>query len=243
MAILIGGQVFTSESGQTLASVSPDNLGHARHARLDMHSFSIIGGKGDIRQLHRHVASLKSIYPKIQDVEDRRHMLRRIGRLQGGSAVLYVGGITKLDIDESIKNAESTGAALRSAISTGYIPGGGAAYIACQARLKEAAGENDPLEKRAAYRILARALEEPTRTILTNSGLEIEDWLGPIRQGRGSVGVDVCTRKLGDMVAAGILDSAAVAKAVCQNAVSTAALALTLDVFIHQRKPPVSNEP
>lgn len=208
-----------------------------------MHSFSITGGKGDARQLRRHITSLQSHYAKTKDIEERRHMLARIGRLQGGSAVLYVGGTTKLDIDYSKELAERTGAALRSAISSGFVPGGGVAYLACQARLKEAIGENDPLEKRTAYRILARALEEPFRTILTNSGLEIEDWLGPVRQAGCGVGVDVRTCKLDDMVSAGIIDSAAVAKEVCHKAVTTAAMALTLDVLVHRRNPPKSNEP
>ena len=243
MAFLTGGQFLTVESGQTLDAVRPEHLGQARRARLDMDNLSIIGGKGDARLLRRHIASLQAVHAKIQDAEERRHMLERIGRLLGGSAVLYLGGLTEYDIADSKERAVRTGAALRSALVSGYVPGGGVAYMACQARLKDAVGENDPLEKRAAFRILARALEEPTRTILTNAGLEIEDWLGPIRQAKRGIGLDVRTGTLGDMAAAGIIDSAAVAKAGCQSAISTAALALTVDVLIHRSNPPQSNEP
>lgn len=243
MAILTGGQALTSASGRTLASVQLSDLGQVRRANADMDHFGMIGGKGDARVLRRHITSLQTYYTQAKEPDDRRRLRERIGRLLGGSAVLYVGGATEPEIEVRKEQAERTGSALRSAMGCGFVPGGGVALLACQHALKAPLEENAPIEKQAAFRILSRALEEPLRTILTNAGMELEDWIGPVRQAEPGMGVDIRSQKLTDMVAAGILDSAAVVKAAVQSAVSTAALALTVDVLVHRRNPPQSDTP
>lgn len=45
------------------------------------------------------------------------------------------------------------------------------------------------------------------------------------------------------MAEAGILDSVEVIRAAVNSAISTAALALTIDVLVHRRNPPVAATP
>ena len=243
MAILTGGQAITSASGRTLAGIQFSDLGQVRRARADMDHLGIVGGKGDARQLRRHIAALQTNHTQENNPDERRRLQERIGRLLGGSAVLYVGGITEPEIEARKEKAERSGAALRSALRSGFVPGGGVALLGCRSVLNGPFENNDPLEKRAAFRILSRALEEPLRTILSNAGMELEDWIGTVRLAGPGIGIDVRTHKLTEMVKAGILDSAAVVKASLQSAVSTAALALTVDVLIHRSNPPQSANP
>jgi len=56
------------------------------------------------------------------------------------------------------------------------------------------------------------------------------------------MGYDVIGQRIVNIVDAGILDSAAVQKAAIRNAVSTAALALTIDTFVHLRRPVIARE-
>ncbi len=182
MALLTGGIALTMATGRTLGRVQPEELGQARRVWADMDHFGIIAGKGDPRQLRQHITSLQTYHAQAKEPEDRRRFQERIGRISGGSAILHVGGLTEPEIEVRKENAERSGAALRSALGSGFVPGGGAAYLACQAALQGPFGEDDPLEKRAAYRILSRALEEPVRALLVNAGLDLEEWLGPLRQ-------------------------------------------------------------
>jgi chaperonin GroEL len=128
-------------------------------------------------------------------------------------------------------------------MGSGFVPGGGVALLEARSALKGPFAEDAPLEKRAAYQILTRALEEPLRTILSNAGLDLEEWIGPVRQAGAGMGVDVKAQKLTGMVAAGILDSTRVVKAALHSAVATAALALTVDVLVHRRNPPQTDNP
>jgi len=243
MAIFTGGQALTTASGRSLGTVQLADLGRVRRARADMNHFGIIGGKGDAPLWRRHIAALQTYHAQVKEPSERRRLQERIGRLLGGSAILHVGGMTEPEIEARKAQSERTGSALRSAIGCGFVPGGGVALLECQSALKGCFEDSDPLEKRAAFRILAFALEEPLRTILTNAGMDLEAWIGPVRQSGSGMGVDVRTQKLTGMVAAGILDSAGVVKAALQSAVTTAALALTLDVLVHRRNPPQSNTP
>lgn len=243
MALISGGQALATATGRTLESVKPEELGQARRAWMDMDHFGIIAGKGNPRLIRQHIASLQSYYARETDPEAHQRLLERIGRIQGGSAILHVGGITEPDIEVRKENAERTGAALRSALGSGFVAGGGVAYWNCRSALQSPLRADDPLEKRAAFRILARALEEPLRTLLVNAGLELEDWLGPLKRAKPGWGIDLRTKTLGDMAATGVIDSAAVVKSVLQSAVSTAALALTVDVMVHHRNPPQSDQP
>jgi chaperonin GroEL len=151
--------------------------------------------------------------------------------------------LTEPEIEVRKENAERTGTALRSALGSGFVPGGGIAYLNCRAALQAAIQPDDPFEKRAAFRIIMHALEEPVRTLLTNAGVDLEEWLGPIKQAPAGSGMDLRTQKICNLAEAGVIDSAEVAKSVLKSAVSTAALALTVDVLVHHRNPPQSYQP
>jgi chaperonin GroEL len=243
MAQLTGGQAITQASGQVLTGVTLEDLGQVRRAWATLDHFGIVGGKGDARLLRQHVVSLQAYHARAKKSEDQRKLQQRVGRLLGGSAVLYVGGMTEPEIETRKELAERTASALRAAIGSGLLPGGGAALLDCREALKGPSGAKEPIEKRAAYRILSRALEEPFRIILSNAGLEPQDWLAELRWVGPGHGVDVRSGRMVNMVEAGILDSAAVIKAALHSAVSTAALALTIDVLVHRRIVPVSANP
>ena len=88
-----------------------------------------------------------------------------------------------------------------------------------------------------AYRILARALEEPMRAIAYNAGYVPDVILEKAKSGPAGSGLDALTGKMGDMRQMGIMDSAIILEKALEIAVSGAALALTTDVIVHHRKP------
>jgi chaperonin GroEL len=81
--------------------------------------------------------------------------------------------------------------------------------------------------------LLARALEQPFRVLLENSGLNPDEWLPQIRSAKPGYGVDVNdSTKLVDLKAAGIVDPARVAREAIQNAVSIAGTAITMGALV-----------
>jgi chaperonin GroEL len=97
--------------------------------------------------------------------------------------------------------------------------------------------QNPESESIAAYRILARALQEPYRTLLVNAGYEPGHIFASPEAAQPGWGLDLRSGQVVDMWTAGIIDPASVVKAAVRSAVTSAALLLTTDVLVHKRNP------
>jgi chaperonin GroEL len=243
LAILTGGRPLVSAAGQALESVKPEDLGRARRAWADTYNFGLSGGKGDSRQLRQHIANLRAAYSRIEDLKEREKLQQRIGKLIGGSATLWIGGATELEIKTRKELAERTAQALRGAVLEGILPGGGAALLACQPLLQERLDQSNSADERAAYRILLRAMEEPARTLLSNAGYDASEIMAKISRAGVGYGFDLNTQQVVNMAQAGIFDVAQVQKEAVRAAIATAALALTIDVLVYHKKPQEALEP
>ena len=243
VAALTGGQHFARSAGDTLARVTVEDLGRARRVWADRFHFGITGGQGDPRVLRGHIAKLRTAYEDLSDQDERKKVRERIGKLMGGSATLWVGAFTEIDIKARKELAERTAEAMRGVVRDGVIPGGGVALLACRPALQRMLDDSTDADERAAYRILIRAMEEPMRTIAANAGYDPSDVMAEVRHAGPGYGFDARTGQIVDMAQAGVYDAVAVQKAALRGAIETAAMALTIDVLIHRKKPAESMKP
>ncbi len=79
---------------------------------------------------------------------------------------------------------------------------------------------------------MLRALEEPLRQIVANTGEEPSVVLNKVVEGKGNFGFNAATGEYGDLVEMGVLDPTKVARFALQNAASVAALILTTDAMV-----------
>jgi chaperonin GroEL len=243
VAALTGGQHFARSAGDSLARIKLEDLGRARRVWADRYHFGITGGRGDPRALRAHIARLRDAYDALDDKDDRTKVRERIGKLMGGSATLWVGGMTETDIKARKEVAERTAEAMRAVVSEGVIPGAGVSLLACKPALQRLLDASVDADERAAYRILLRAMEEPMRTIASNAGQDPSEIMAEVKHAGPGFGFDARSEQIVDIAQAGILDAVAVQKAAARGAIETAALALTIDVLIHRKKPTESMKP
>ena len=238
LAQLTGGRIFVKEAGDNLLNVQASDFGFARRAWADHENFGISGGKGDPRQLRQHIAMLRSTFAKSNDSQRRKRLQERIGKLLGGSAVLWIGDPSPIAAQARKELAERTAEAMRGAMRSGVLPGGGLALLACKPLLLENYQQAKDPDERAACRILARAVEAPIRALLQNAGEEPVEILAQIAAAERGCGYDVVQRKIANLAETGIMDSAAVIREAAYRAIHGAALALTVDVLIHRTNSP-----
>jgi chaperonin GroEL len=236
LAILTGGRPVLRAAGDSLRGVKPDDLGHTRRAWANTSSFGIAGGQGDPRALRAHVAGLRAAFGQAQSVADREQLQQRIGKLLGGSATLHIGGATELEIESRQELARRTSTTMRGAMRDGVVPGGGVALLRCREALECRQHESNNVDEQAAYRLLSRALAVPLRTIVRNAGYDPGAVMAQIEQAGSGYGCDVRSGTIVDMRAAGIFDVLAVQQAAAHSAISSAALALTVDVLVHRKQ-------
>jgi chaperonin GroEL len=101
--------------------------------------------------------------------------------------------------------------------------------------VEKAAKEMSSDEKIGA-RIVVRALEEPTRQIVSNAGAEGSVVINELKTRGGNFGFNANTEKIEDMVKAGIIDPTKVTKNALQNAASIAGLMLTTEAMVSEIK-------
>jgi chaperonin GroEL len=118
----------------------------------------------------------------------------------------------------------------RAAVEEGIVAGGGVALIRARKALEKLKGEN--ADQDAGIKIVVRALEEPLRIIVSNSGVEPSVVLNKIVEGKGNFGFNAQTEEYGDLVEMGVVDPTKVARTALQNASSVAGLLLTTEVSV-----------
>jgi chaperonin GroEL len=235
IAVLTGGRPLFRAAGDTLRQIRPEHVGRARRAWVDRSFVCIVGGKGDPRALRQHIAELRTLFARVADAGERTKLQERIGKLMGGSATLYLPGLTQPEQEFNKEVAQRTVNAMRGAMRDGVAPGGGVALLACRERLRAHFAEATEPEARAAGHILCNALDAPLRTLLLNAGLEPGAILADIQTAGPGYGFDVRAGRIVNMAEAGIFDAATVLEMAVHSAISTAAMALTTDVMVHRR--------
>lgn len=229
IAILTGAQVITEEQGMTFENVDMSVVGSARRIIVTKDETTIIEGGGKASEVKTRIDLINSQIAKATSEYDKENLEKRRAALSGKVAVIKVGGATETEIEEKKFRVDDAVAAVKAALEDGIVPGGGVTLINLAATIDASGTDSDA----AGALILKRALEEPFRILLTNSGLNADEWLPQVRAAKAGFGIDVIKPgKLVDLKVSGIIDPTRVTKEALQNAVSIAATASTMGALI-----------
>ena len=244
LALLTGGAVARTMAGHSFDRVNRGMLGTSELAWVDRERFGILASGGDESLIDAEIASLERLYGRVEDERRQEIIRKRIGRLRGGSAVIYCGGGSESEMRYQKARVERTIAGMRQAQLSGALPGGGTALLRCVDALRHMAEACDDLHERAAYRILAEAAKAPCRQLLLNSGHDAPGIvIDAISSASNGAGYDVHAGEMTDMRRRGIVDSAAAVMAAARHGIGGAALALTIDTIVQRTNPPLAIEP
>ena len=239
IAILTGGTVISEEVGLSLEKAGLDDLGSAKRVQISKENTTIIDGAGRTESIEGRVNQIRAQIEESTSDYDREKLQERVAKLAGGVAVIKVGAATEVEMKEKKARVEDALHSTRAAVEEGVVPGGGVALIRAIKATAKVKGKND--DQQTGISILLRALEEPLRQIVTNSGDEASVVLNKIAEGEGNYGYNAATGEFGDMIEMGILDPTKVARYALQNAASVAGLLLTTEAMVAEL--PKKDEP
>jgi chaperonin GroEL len=229
IAILTGGEVISEELGIKLENIKLQDLGKAKRVTIDKDNTTIIEGAGDTKAIEGRIKQIKTQIEETTSDYDREKLQERLAKLTGGVAVIKVGAATEIEMKEKKARVEDALHATRAAVEEGIVPGGGVAYLRCQAAIDELNLEGD---EKVGADIVKRALEEPIRKIAENAGVEGSIVVQRVKEGKGSFGFDAEKEEYVDMMEAGIIDPTKVARIALQNAASIASLMITTEALV-----------
>src|SRR5213593_4849457 len=230
IAILTGGTVIAEEVGLSLEKVTLNDLGQAKRIEIGKEETTIIDGAGEKAAIEARVKNIRKQVDEATSDYDKEKLQERVAKLAGGVAVIKVGAATEVEMKEKKARVEDALHATRAAVEEGIVAGGGVAYIRARVALDELKGENP--DQDAGIRIVKRALEEPLRQIVANSGAEPSVVMNKIAEGKGNFGFNAQTEQFGDLVEMGVLDPTKVSRTALQNAASVAGLLLTTEAMV-----------
>ena len=230
IAILTGAEVITEDRGMTFENVELDVVGTARKVIVTKDETTIIEGAGASAAVEGRIKQIQTQADAATSEYDKENLEKRRAALSGKVAVIKVGGATETEIEEKKYRVDDAVAAVKAALSEGIVPGGGVTLV----NLAAAVSTDDADDSVSAGKgLLVKALEQPFRILMTNSGLNADEWLPQIKKAKAGHGVNVNDpSKLVDLKSAGIVDPVAVTKQAVQNATSIAGTSMTMGALV-----------
>ncbi len=234
IAILTGGTVISEEKGLRLDAATLEMLGKADKVSIDKENTTIVNGAGEKEKIDARVAQIRKQMETTTSDYDREKLQERLAKLAGGVAVLYIGAATEVEMKEKKDRVDDALSATRAAVEEGIVPGGGVAYIRAIEDLKTLKGSNE--DETTGIAIVARAIEEPLRLIVENSGIEGSIVIQKVKEGKDDFGFNARTDKYENLYSSGVIDPTKVTRIALENAASVAGMFLTTECVLAEKK-------
>ena len=234
IAVLTGGFVISEERGVKLEQATMDMLGTAEKITITKDNTTIVNGKGEKAKIADRVAQIKAQIKTTTSDYDKEKLQERLAKLSGGVAVIKVGAPSETEMKEKKDRVDDALCATRAAIEEGIVAGGGVAYIRAISALDKLKGEN--ADETTGIQIIRRAIEEPLRQIVFNAGKEGSVVVQKVMEGKGDFGYNARYDRYEDLVKAGVVDPAKVARVALENAASIAGMFLTTECVVVEKK-------
>ena len=229
IAALTGATVISETQGYNLESADMSMVGSARKVIVTKDNTTIIEGAGTLADVKARVKQIAQQSAETDSGYDRSHYNDRKAALSGKVAVIKVGGASETEIEEKKFRVDDAVAAVKAAMNEGIVAGGGVALVNLSAKIKKLTDETE----NAGAQLLARALEQPFRILMDNSGLNADEWLPKVKAAKPGYGVNVANpTELVDMKSVGVVDPVMVTKKAVQNAASIAGTSMTMGALV-----------
>jgi len=233
IAILTAGTVISEELGYKLEAADLTSLGQAASITIDKDNTIVVGGKGKKADITARVNQIKAQIEVTTSDYDKEKLQERLAKLSGGVAVLYIGAATEVEMKEKKDRVDDALHATRAAVEEGIVPGGGVSFIRATESLEKFKGANE--DETTGIAIVKRAIEEPLRQIVVNSGIEGSIVVQKIKEGKGDFGFNARTEVYENLLKAGVIDPTKVTRIALENAASIAGMLLTTECVVADR--------
>ena len=226
IAIMTGGQVFSTEKGMKLDKFDWKWFGEARVVTVNKDNTTLVDGKGDADAIKSRIEELQAQIEKSTSPYEKEKLQERLAKFIGGVAIVHVGGFTESEMREKKDRVDDALQATKAALEEGIVPGGGAVLLHARTSINI----ND-----IGSQIVYNACASPFKKILSNAGYEQEEIYNAINSVTGGdywYGWDLKTKDFVDMRDAGIIDPAKVTRIAIENAASVAGTILLTEAVV-----------
>lgn len=234
IATVTGAEFISEDVGRKLDSVDMHVLGSAHRVIATKDVTTIVGGKGNKKQIDDRIAQIRAQLVKTESEFDREKLQERLGKLSGGVAVIKVGAATEVEQKEMKYRIEDAVAATKAAIEEGIVPGGGVALARAAHAVQKVIHEfsKDQLPEIIGAKIILEGLYAPLKQIAENAGNDGAVVLNKVLSEKDDFGFNAATSVYEPLLKAGVIDPTKVVRSALQNAVSAASMLLITEAVV-----------
>jgi chaperonin GroEL len=230
IATLTGCRRFNPDAGDALDRLAIDDIGTAPRVTIGARFLNLFASSQCDSEIGQRVAAVRRQMAQTEDDKEWAHHQLRLGRLQGGMGVIWVGAPAESARDNLLSAVKRCLNALRNAQSGGVVPGGGKALIEIARSIACRHARHDEPGIAAA----ARTCEAQARWLAANAGVDPSWAVAKSQEVPAGWGLDAQCGQWVDLRAAGIVDSAETLKHALRIGLTTAVLAGDCGVLLHR---------
>lgn len=234
IAVLTGAQVISDERGMKLENAELSSLGEVQKIISAKDDTIIVGGKGKKGEIEARIIQIKFQIDKASDDHSKTKLKKRMAKLSGGVAVIKVGAVTETEQTYLRHKMDDALAATKAAVEEGIVSGGGTALVKAASELSRK-GKSRNHEFQAGYDTILKALNEPLKQIVENSGKKDAAVVlnKIVENSKINFGYNAKNDQFeDDMIKSGIIDPLKVTRTALEGAVSVAAMLLTTEAVV-----------
>merc|ERR1719336_712236 len=233
IAILTGATVVSEDTGVKLEELKIADLGSAGKCKITKDDTLFLNGRGDRAAVDERCNTIKTQMDATESTYEKEKLSERLAKLSGGVAVIKVGGVSEVEVNEKKDRITDALNATRAAVEEGTVPGGGAALLYSSLILNNLKAPNQ--DQQYGVNIVKQAVAVPAKTIVQNAGLEGAVICGKLLEDgepNATRGYDSQNEMFVDMVESGIIDPVKVVRTALCDAASVAGLMSTTEAVI-----------
>jgi len=225
LALSTGAEFFSRDSTVRLKDIKLSHFGQCRSVDITKIGTTIIGGKGDFKQIDKRIELLKKELGATDEMRECDKLQERITKLAAGVAIIRVGAPTEVEMIEKKHRIEDALEAVKSAQEEGVVCGGGVALLNAREAIQRSTVDNE--DQRLGMDIVYDAASTPLRQMALNCGLSPDLVEAEIKGAPKNYGYNFRDFLLVDMIQSGIIDPVKVTRVALQNAASAAGTLIT----------------
>ena len=236
--IMFGATVFDEMMQDIQTDIRLEDCGHADKVVMNKKNVVIQGiPNPDDPVVEARRQELYRDLEHIKDEDERYRIEQMLTPLAGDTAEVKVGGVMEMEMFERKYLVDNAIHNTYSALKSGFLPGGGKAYILAVPAVK-AFAETLTGDEKLGANILAKALTMPAFQIAENAGLDGKSTVEKLLAAEDKyTGLNVLTNKYEDLRKGGVLDSLAVVESALITAVSSVSTAISVAACVVAKDP------
>jgi len=230
LSVLTEADPVFQDAGDRLDQVGVENLGKASLVKTTRQTTTMVG-LGNKNEIQARIKLIEQEIEATNSEFDKEKLEERRAKLASGIASIKVGAATEAEANNLKERVKDAKEAMKSALNSGIIPGGGVALLKARRVLDKVKCSSE--DELAGVRLIKHILSLPIRKLIENSG-EDAGWIVKRieEDANDNFGYNVMTGEFVDLVVNGVIEPALVATSSLKNAASSAAMILTTECLI-----------